>query len=617
VSALLLLGSLAACSDMPSAPDVEARPGAGEITETLSTSTSVVVSDLKAASGRSYVAVTGGLAAGKPVYTDRTFTWETFPATLAGLTYIRTSMNDKGVSSDPDFLSFRIDREATVYVAYAGTAPPAWLANNFTATGQTVVMRKSLGRVTFNLYAKTFPAGVVAVGANLPGDGVDDMYAVILAASGSATSVEAPQPTGFSAVVAGIRPRGFGKGTYTLVQPASGRKMYYVSTGGSDSNPGSSSAPFRTINRAAQVAVAGDVVTIRGGTYRESVKVRYAGTASQPITFQAEQRGQVVLTGGQYHFVPANWNGGPLQKGATHVTLRGLVFRSYAPEVSDPRVKAAVGAIRGWKIEDSLFDDAGYSGLDIRGDSVTVTRSTFQYHHTYALTGSGDASVPHLRGINITDIVMRGNNTRSDPLEGTAAGKVVKFWYTRDVVVDNIESYDNNGPGWWFDCENYNYTVRNSYLHHNKTTSGRGLLLEKNRAPGLVENNVFAYNVGSGMGIFNSEGITVRGNLFEGDGRSIYVINRDWGGKWVLRNLNFQANFFNGWAAPSAIHAMSDGIKAPSLMGIVADGNTYEKSANQVLATWGSAGQITTLSDLRTKLGWEKNGGVGSIVSPL
>ena len=45
--------------------------------------------------------------------------------------------------------------------------------------------------------------------------------------------------------------------------------VYYVSTNGNDSAPGTKDEPFRTINQAAEIAVAGDTVRVYGGTYRE------------------------------------------------------------------------------------------------------------------------------------------------------------------------------------------------------------------------------------------------------------------------------------------------------------------------------------------------------------
>ena len=45
-------------------------------------------------------------------------------------------------------------------------------------------------------------------------------------------------------------------------------KDYYVATTGSDSNPGTVDQPFATLQKGHDVAVAGDTVYIRGGTYR-------------------------------------------------------------------------------------------------------------------------------------------------------------------------------------------------------------------------------------------------------------------------------------------------------------------------------------------------------------
>ena len=72
---------------------------------------------------------------------------------------------------------------------------------------------------------------------------------------------------------------------------------YFVATNGCDEADGSATSPWRTIQRAADVAVAGDVVTIRGGTYREWVKPANAGREGAPITYQAAKGEKVVVTG--------------------------------------------------------------------------------------------------------------------------------------------------------------------------------------------------------------------------------------------------------------------------------------------------------------------------------
>ena len=63
---------------------------------------------------------------------------------------------------------------------------------------------------------------------------------------------------------------------------------YFVAPSGSDSNPGSSDAPFVTAAKGISVLHAGDSVTLRAGTYRETTFILSSGTIDAPITVQAE-----------------------------------------------------------------------------------------------------------------------------------------------------------------------------------------------------------------------------------------------------------------------------------------------------------------------------------------
>jgi Ca2+-binding RTX toxin-like protein len=77
---------------------------------------------------------------------------------------------------------------------------------------------------------------------------------------------------------------------------------YYVATTGSDSNSGSSTQPFLTLQKAADIVKPGDTVIVRDGVYSgapggELVVIRHSGTADAPITFQAEHKGGAQLDG--------------------------------------------------------------------------------------------------------------------------------------------------------------------------------------------------------------------------------------------------------------------------------------------------------------------------------
>src|SRR5258708_7830001 len=85
------------------------------------------------------------------------------------------------------------------------------------------------------------------------------------------------------------------------VEPLESRELlstsWFVSPGGSDTNSGSISSPFKTIQRAANVAVAGDHVEIRAGVYHETVTPKHSGTTSAPITFEAYNHEGVTISG--------------------------------------------------------------------------------------------------------------------------------------------------------------------------------------------------------------------------------------------------------------------------------------------------------------------------------
>ncbi len=71
----------------------------------------------------------------------------------------------------------------------------------------------------------------------------------------------------------------------------------HVSTSGADANDGTSTSPWRTIQKAARAAKPGDVVRIHAGTYAERVVVEVSGLEGLPITFRAAGDGPVRLDG--------------------------------------------------------------------------------------------------------------------------------------------------------------------------------------------------------------------------------------------------------------------------------------------------------------------------------
>src|SRR5437764_6208830 len=81
------------------------------------------------------------------------------------------------------------------------------------------------------------------------------------------------------------------------ISPITGM-AFYVSTTGSDSNPGTLSSPWRTIQHASNSVQAGDTVYVRGGVYNESVNISVSGSATAgPIAFQTFPGEQAIVDG--------------------------------------------------------------------------------------------------------------------------------------------------------------------------------------------------------------------------------------------------------------------------------------------------------------------------------
>src|SRR5262249_3348298 len=91
----------------------------------------------------------------------------------------------------------------------------------------------------------------------------------------------------FFALLAGFLP---------LSNPANAAD-YFVSSSGSDTDSGSISAPFKTIQKCATVVAAGESCFIRGGTYRETVIPSNSGSASNPITYTTYNNEFVTVNG--------------------------------------------------------------------------------------------------------------------------------------------------------------------------------------------------------------------------------------------------------------------------------------------------------------------------------
>ena len=92
----------------------------------------------------------------------------------------------------------------------------------------------------------------------------------------------------------------------SVCAPTGSGVCYYVSPTGSDSNAGTSAAPFQTIQRAANVVNPGDMVIVRDGTYNNAavsgvgsklIVMSRGGTAANHVVFTAEHKWRAKIDG--------------------------------------------------------------------------------------------------------------------------------------------------------------------------------------------------------------------------------------------------------------------------------------------------------------------------------
>jgi hypothetical protein len=104
-------------------------------------------------------------------------------------------------------------------------------------------------------------------------------------------------------------------------------KTYYVATDGDDAHPGTKAAPFRTFQKAASVARAGDTVLVRGGVYKGHVRLGVSGEPEKPIVFKNYPGEQPVVDGEGHGRIELRSEHG-WQKPVGWITVEGFEVRN-------------------------------------------------------------------------------------------------------------------------------------------------------------------------------------------------------------------------------------------------------------------------------------------------
>lgn len=226
---------------------------------------------------------------------------------------------------------------------------------------------------------------------------------------------------------------------------------YYVATSGNDSNPGTETESWLTLDKAETVAIAGDTVFIKSGTYQEqNLNPVNTGTPDAPITFKAYGDGEVIIDPSR---VVTGWT---LTSGLTNT-----YEASFSGAISDIWESNNV-----W-----LSQQTSIYAVDDNPGTYFISGGKIYFHTT-------DDSNPNTKGIYIYIGINQGIRPSSyTVIEG----------FTIKHALYGIQLFGNT-----------NATIRNCKVWY---TSGSGILLQSSSNSNTITGNIVVINKGSAMAI--------------------------------------------------------------------------------------------------------------------
>jgi hypothetical protein len=286
---------------------------------------------------------------------------------------------------------------------------------------------------------------------------------------------------------------------------------YYVATNGSNSNPGTSSQPWRTVAYAASKMVAGDTTYVRGGTYNEGViQFGKSGTSSAPI--------KLLNVSGEF----------PIINFIDKTKYHRILIKNYASYTK------AIGwiTIEGFELRNGSEGMKMYNGHDL------TIRRNWIHHNDMGILGYGTRVLIDRNKINHNGHFTTCSTCTTDHgiyTNGSA------FTITNNVIYDNLgygiqvngsssSSYNSNKHAAPEFAGAKNWIISNNTFAYQKNRSGIilwGSLCTNTR----IENNIF-YENGVNSPSYYVQGIalsqagsghTIRNNLAYASGAGATV----------------------------------------------------------------------------------------------
>jgi len=280
-------------------------------------------------------------------------------------------------------------------------------------------------------------------------------------------------------------------------------ETYYAATNGSDENPGSEAKPFRTIQKAASAARAGDTILVRGGVYAEHVVMRFSGQEGKPIVLKNHPGERAVIQPGERGKQPPG-HGLLLQaeegyqKPIGRITIEGLEIRY------------------------------GHDGVKFyNAHDIVIRKCNIHENWNQGILGNGNR-------VLIDRNIIAGNGTNTKVAKNLVHGIYATgsaFTITNNLIHSNtaygiqVAAYDYKkdsmaGPEY---ADAKNWLIANNTLAFNKNRAGI-VIWQDGVENCVVQNNIFYKNGGvNGILFYTQEGRRhpIRNNIFYPPGENL------------------------------------------------------------------------------------------------
>jgi parallel beta-helix repeat protein len=299
--------------------------------------------------------------------------------------------------------------------------------------------------------------------------------------------------------------------------PAPEGQHYYVSPNGNDANPGTKTLPFQTINRAANVAKAGDVVLIQAGIYYEDVIPLQSGEPGKYITYQKEGDGEVIIDaqGGQ--------RGGCIEiNNKRYLQFVGLTVRGANSYEAWPRAGISITDGADHIILDNITAYDNYFGIMAYGRDNPVSFITVKNSKTFGPGNIGNVHYGIFFYKKVYDSSIIDNHVAYTLPEIQSYGIELSTDYpgnqangSRRITItgNEVDHNESEGVHTW---NAVGVLIGSNYLHDNGATGiqiedgSENIVVENN----LSENNAQKYEFEAGAWIDGSKNVVLRKNIF-------------------------------------------------------------------------------------------------------